>query len=220
MGVTAREPIRLLTISREFGAGGSDLGLLLGRRLGWRVLDQQFATELAGRVHCAECDAAALDEHAPSFFERLIGSFTVTAPEAAQIPPPLSPPDPDQLVAASRDVLTEAVQQLPLIVIGHGANVLFRGRPDLLRVRVSAPFDVRVERVARRAGLPLHDASQQVRYRDSDRAHYLQRYYHVDVHDPYQYDLHLNTGTFPLETAADLVVATITASERSAAVAP
>ena len=118
------------------------------------------------------------------------------------------------MAAAAREVLLEAVQNLPLIVVGHGGNCLFRGRPDVVRVRVTAPVDVRVRRVMRRSGLTPAQAAAAVRRRDSDRQHYLQRYYQTDLNDPNSYDLQINTGTVSLETAAQLVLGLIRSSDR------
>jgi hypothetical protein len=47
-----REPIRLVTISREYGAGGSELGVLLGEKLGWLVIDHELVRRLAARLSC------------------------------------------------------------------------------------------------------------------------------------------------------------------------
>jgi cytidylate kinase len=210
---TARAPIRLITISREFGAGGSELGVLLGRSLGWPVLDHELVTKLAARLSCDEGEVVAMDEHAPSFLERLAAVATVTAPESRVHARPWST-DPDCVAAAAREVLLEAAGNLPLIVVGHGGNCLFRGRPDVLRVRVTAPVDVRVRRVARRSGMSPTQAAAAVRRRDSDRQNYLQRYYQSDMNDPYSYDLQLNTGTVSLETAAQLVLGLIRSGDR------
>jgi cytidylate kinase len=209
----ARPPIRLITISREFGAGGSELGVLLGQNLGWPVLDHELVGKLAARLSCDEGEVVAMAEHAPSFLERLAAVATVTAPESRVHSPPWST-DPDCVAAAAREVLLEAAQNLPLIVVGHGGNCLFRGRADVLRVRVTAPVEVRVGRVARRSSLTLGQAAAAVRRRDSDRQQYLQRYYQSDVNDPNGYDLQINTGTVSLETAAQMVLGLIRSSDR------
>jgi hypothetical protein len=210
---TARAPIRIITISREFGAGGSELGVLLGRNLGWPVLDHELVGKLAARLSCDEGEVVAMDEHAPSFLERLAAVATVTAPESRVHARPWST-DPDCVAAAAREVLLEAARNLPLIVVGHGGNCLFRGRPDVLRVRVTAPVDVRVRRVAGRSGMSPTQAAAAVRRRDSDRQNYLQRYYQSDMNDPYIYDVQLNTGTISLETAAQLVLGLIRSGDR------
>ena len=197
-------PIKLITISREYGAGGSTLAGLLGARLGWRVLDRELIQQLARRLECETAEIAALDEHAPSFLDRLASSGLVTAPEAASHSMPWST-DADRVAALTRQVLLEEAEQPPLIVVGHGANCIFQDRPDVLRVRVAAPADVRIRRVMERTGAAPQQAAADVRHRDADRQHYLQRYFHTSVTDSCAYDLQVNTGTVPLETAAAII---------------
>ena len=200
-----RAPVQLVTLSREYGAGGSELGVLLGQMLGWPVVDHELVRQLAARLSCEEGEVVAMDEHAPSFLERLASVATVTAPESRVHSRPWNT-DPDCVAAAAREVLLEAAQHPPAIIVGHGGNCLFRGRADVLRVRVVAPFDLRVQRVARRTGAPPHRAAAEVRRRDADRQQYLQRYYKSDTNDPCGYDLQINTGTVSLEAAARLVM--------------
>jgi cytidylate kinase len=129
----------------------------------------------------------------------------VTAPESRVHSTPWTT-DPDCIAAAARELLLEAAERPPFIVVGHGGNCLFRDRPDVLRIRVTAPFDVRVKRVARRTGVTAQQAAADVRRRDADRQHYLQRYHQSNVNDACEYDLQINTGTIPLEAAAQLVL--------------
>src|SRR4051794_18711452 len=203
-----RQPIRLLTISREYGAGGSELGVLLGEKLGWLVIDHELVRRLAARLSCDEGDVVAMDEHAPSFLERLAAVATVTAPESRVHSSPWTT-DPDCVAAAAREVLLEAAENLPAIIVGHGGNCLFRGRPDVLRVRVTAPVELRVQRVVRRSNFTPAKAAAEIRRRDSDRQNYLQRYYRSDTNDPCSYDLQINTGTISLDSAVDLMLCLI-----------
>jgi cytidylate kinase len=201
-----REPIRIVTVSREYGAGGSELGLLLGSALGWPVLDRDLAQRLAKRLRCPSADVEQHHERAPRFLERIAAAFAVVPSDAPVLPDLNRAPDPDTLFEATRAVLLEAVRTPPLIVIGHGANCLLRDRRDVLRVRVTAPYTVRVRRVAERTGQPVHEAGADVRHRDADRRHYLERYYKKDPNDPCLYDLQINSATIPIEVAAQLVV--------------
>ena len=198
--------IRLITISREYGAGGSELGVLLGELLGWPVLDHGLIRQLAARLKCEEGEVVAMDEHVPSFLERLASVAIVTAPESRVHSSPWAT-DPDCVAAAAREVLLEAAQNPPVIVVGHGGNCLFRNRRDVLRVRVVAPFELRVQRVAQRTGVTAAKAAAEVRRKDADRQHYLQRYYQSNLNDPSEYDLQTNTGTISLDAAARLVLA-------------
>jgi CMP/dCMP kinase len=201
-----REPIQIVTLSREYGAGGSQLGLLLGSALGWPVLDRDLAERLAKQLRCRSADVEAHHERAPRFLERIAAAFTVVPSDAPVLPELSRSPSPDTLVEATRAVLLEAVRTPPLIVIGHGANCLLCDRRDVLRIRVTAPYPVRVRRVARRTGQSVDEAGADVRQRDADRRQYLERYYKKDTNDPYLYDLQINTATITLEVAAQMVV--------------
>ena len=201
-----REPIRIITLSREYGAGGSELGLLLGTALAWPVLDRDLAQRLAERLRCKSTDVEPHHERAPRFLERIAAAFSVVPSDAPILPELNRAPDPDTLVEATRAVLLEAVRTPPLIVIGHGANCLLRDRRDVLRVRVTAPYSTRVRRVAKRTGQSTSEAGADVRHRDADRRHYLERYYKKEPNDPCLYDLQINSATIPLEVAAQMVV--------------
>jgi cytidylate kinase len=206
---TDREPIRLITLSREYGAGGSELGVLLGESLGWPVLDRELARRIAQRLHCSHAEVEKLGERGPRLLERIASAFTVVPSDAPILPELSRAPDPDVLAEASRAVLLEAVRTPPLIVIGHGGNCLLAGRPDLLRVRVTAPFDIRVRRVVQRTGSSYAEAAADVRHRDADRRYYLERYYCQDPNEPCLYDLQINSATILLATAGQMIVALV-----------
>ena len=90
MHQNAREPVRLITLSREYGAGGSELGMLLGSELGWPVLDRDLAHRIAERLRCKHTDVEALDEHAPTWLERIAAVFAVVPSEAPILGAPYS----------------------------------------------------------------------------------------------------------------------------------
>lgn len=204
-----REPIRLITLSREYGAGGSELGVLLGGALGWPVLDQDLARRIAERLQCSHAEVEKLGERGPRLLERIASAFTVVPSDAPILPELSRTPDPDALAEASRAVLLEAVRTPPLIIIGHGGNCLLAGRPDLVRIRVTAPFDLRVRRVAKRTGSSFPEAAADVRHRDADRRYYLERYYQKDANEPCLYDLQINTATISLATAGQMIVSLV-----------
>jgi hypothetical protein len=170
-----------------------------------------MASRIAKRLRCDARMVEAIAERGPTLLERVISAFTVVPAEAPIVPDPAAPLDPNNFVAASRVVLDEAVRELPLVIIGHGANCYFAGRPDVFRVRVTAPYDLRVRRIVQRTGQSFDAAADDVRRHDENRREYLERYYRCNWNDPSAYDLQVNTGTIPLDTAADLVIGIVNA---------
>ena len=75
-------PTELITVSREFGAGGSELARKLGERLGWPVLDDDVACRCAKRLHIDTAAVERVREHSPTLLARLSAALLVAPPEA------------------------------------------------------------------------------------------------------------------------------------------
>jgi cytidylate kinase len=194
--------VRIVTISREFGSGGSDLARMLGERLGWRVIDRSLIEEVARRLGAPPEEIASLDEHVGGIVERLGSVFVRGTPEL-----PAPPPHPDALEIAevARAVIRDAANDPPIVVVGHGGQCLFRGRPDALHVRLVGPLEERVRRAAERLGLPPRAAEARARRADEDRHRYIRHHFHSDWNDPHLYDVALDTGGVGLEEAVELL---------------
>jgi cytidylate kinase len=200
------QPVTLLTITREFGAGGSELAAELGRRLGWRVLDREIVSLVARRLGVARTDVEARDEHAPGLLERIGTSLLRTSPDFVAAPETVRLPDPAEIAAASREVLLEAAASPPLVVVGHGGQSLFHGRPDALHVRLVAPLESRVRRICGRSPSGEREAAALAQRMDAERVAYVRRYFGRDWHDPLLYDLQVNTRAIGIAEAAAMVL--------------
>jgi cytidylate kinase len=196
----------LITISREFGAGASELGTLLGVRLGWRVLDADIPLAVAKRFGVVPDSLEQWDEHAPGLFEKIGKSFMLGSPDFVIDPDVAARPEPREIAEATRQVLLEASATPPLIVVGHGAQVIFRDRPHTLHLRLVAPIAARVQRIVARRSLAEKEATATALRVDNERAHYVKEYLGYDVRDPLLYALQINTGTVTMTEALALVL--------------
>jgi len=217
--MTTRGAVDLITISREYGAGGSELAALLGERLGWAVLDHALVERVADRLRLDARTVRTLDEHPPSLFARIASALLMSrtdVPLAVDTDEYLSP---DAVAEASRAAIVEAASTPPLIIVGHGGQSIFQDRPGTLHLRLGAPLQPRVERICRRQPCNPEKATAEVHRMDADRAAYVRRYHQRDWRDPLLYDLEINTGRVTIEEAAEIVVGLI-ASRAAANAAP
>ncbi len=201
--------IDLITISREFGSGGSDLALRLGAELGWPVLDRQLVEQVASRLQLDPRTVAMMDEHPPGLLARISSALLITRPESPIAVDSSDVLSPDAVAEATRAAMLDAVKSPPLIVVGHGSQCLFHDRPGTVHIRLVAPLDSRVRRICDREPCEPNIAAAQVRKMDSDRYAYVRRYYHGDWRDPLAYDLQINTGKVSIESAAAAVMALV-----------
>ena len=87
------------------------------------------------------------------------------------------------------------------VIVGRGAHFLLDGK-STLRVRVIAPLELRVGRVAHRDGLSDADARAKVLRIDGERVAFNRQHYNADIGDPGHYDLVVNAGTMGVEGGA------------------
>jgi cytidylate kinase len=197
-----------ITISREFGAGGSSVAQMVADRLRWRVVDNQVLEEVARRAGLSPDDVARREERGPSFIERLARALSAATPELLtndQVDPPEA--DEARLVKVTEQVVNDACEEGPAVLVGRAAVALLSRREDALHVRLVAPVANRIRVIAERFGIGDEEAERRIKATDANRDRYHRQWYHRDWRDPVNYHLTCNTGRLGLERTADLIVA-------------
>ena len=197
----------LITLSREYGAGAGDLAQRLGAALGWPVLDAGIPLAVAQRLGIPEDSLDEWDEHAPNFLESVGNALLLGSPEILIDPEYARRPVAREVADATRAVLLELTATPPVIVVGHGAQVLLGDRPRTLHLRLVAPIEVRARRVMERRRCSGQEAIAICDSVDRDRVHYVQQFLHRDVRDPLLYAMQINTGIVSMDDAVRLVSA-------------
>jgi cytidylate kinase len=188
----------ILTISREYGSGGREIGPLVARRLGYAYVDKErlFQDLEKGGPRWGRL-AREVDEVCPTFWERHDWEYRgyVAQVEALIL----------EYAAADRAVL-----------IGRGGSFLLQGVPFCLRVRLLATLEVRLERIMVRERLSRDAARRLITQVDGDRACYIKANYGGDWAEEDIYDLTLNTGSLTYDRVADMLAAALTDKDRLA----
>jgi len=195
----------MLTLSHQYGSGGSRIARDLGRRLNWSVWEKEIVRQLASQYKVAEEYVDAKDERVDSFIERMVGLFGMGGFESAyEIPPPLWLTD-AQLVRMTKTIIEEVAQEGQAIIVGRAGNRILAHHPGALHVFLFAPLAVRIERVMQAEGLNHAEAERRIAGMDRLRADYVHTFYHADWRDPAYYNLLIDSGVWGEEGAADLI---------------
>lgn len=198
----------IITISRMFGSGGSDIAARVARALGWSLLDNAVVDEVAERLGVSRAEVSSIEERPPSLTERIATAMAMSAPELAV---PID--DASMLVTAetrivdvTKRVLQEAVQQGNAVLVGRGAQALLADRPDALHVFCYAPKRFLVEYAIAHRGVNPATAEHDVDKVNRQREQYVRRHWGRDWRAVENYHLCLDSGRLGIERAADLVV--------------
>ncbi len=199
----------LITISRQYGAGGSAVAAKVADSLGWRVVDNELVERVAARAGLTPEDVASRDERVPSFIERLAQTVVAGTPEL-MVPPEAGtvPPTPSEsdLVRITERVVQEVAAEGKVVLIGRAAPAVLGLSGDALHVKVVASREYRIRVAAERLGLSPEEAAKMMDQTDKQRARYHREYYDRDWNDPVNYHMVLNTGVLGVNGAAELIV--------------
>src|SRR6266852_8550946 len=170
----------ILTLSHEMGAGGPEIGQQVAEQLGYKYVDHELITDTAHRYGLLEEKLEHLDESKPSLFERFDAETR-------------------RYLTVLQTALYEFAEQDRVVLMGRSGQWLLRGIPHGLRVRVMAPFDLRVKRLGKRLSEQMGEHTNprmvhdMARRDDTEKIGRMRYLYEVDVRDPALYDLVINT---------------------------
>jgi CMP/dCMP kinase len=195
----------VLTISHQYGSGGSLIARELGRRLGWSVWEKEIVRKIATQYKVSEEYIDAKDERVDSFIERMVGLFGMGGFESTyEIPPPLWLTD-AQLARMTRTIMEEVATAGHAIIVGRGGNLVLANHPRALHVFLWAPLEARIARVMEAEKLSHHDAERRISGMDKLRTDYVHTFYHTEWNDLTHYHLVIDAGVWGEAGTTDLL---------------
>jgi cytidylate kinase len=199
----------VITVTRQYASGGSEIARRVAAALGWTVIDNEFVDEVARRAGLPAATVAERDERAPGLLERLARTLAVASPEMFVSSEALAQPARDEatIVKLTERVIAEAAAHGRVVLVGRGAQAILAQRPDALHVYVVASKPWRVRLAVERLGVDPAKAERVVDETDRQRDQYVRTYYGRHRQDVVNYDLVVNTERLGLDGAAGLVVA-------------
>jgi cytidylate kinase len=198
----------LITVTRQYASGGSDIARLVAKALGWTLIDNEFVDQVARRAHLPAAEVAQLEERAPGLLERLARTLAAASPEMF-ISGSAPPVDADEatIVMMTERVIAEAAAEGRVVLVGRGAQAMLAQRDNALHAYVIASKPWRRKLAVERLGVDAANVDKVVDETDKQRDQYVNAYYGRDRQDLTAYDLVLNAERLGFEGAAGLIVA-------------
>jgi cytidylate kinase len=201
----------VITIAREYGAGGSEVAGLLAKELGADVVDKSLIAEVARRALLPAAEVAADDEQGRTLLERIGRAFgPVGGVVSGWMADPADLLDHHHLIiAATRTALREAAHSGNAVIIGRGAAAELRDEPGAFHVFLWAPEPDRVRAIRERLGCDETTALRKMHAVDASRATYVREAHGVDWRNRALYDLVINSARLGRAGAANAILGAI-----------
>jgi cytidylate kinase len=179
--------VAAIAIAREIGTAGTQVGQAVARVLGCPFVDREIIVEAARRYEVAADALADVDERAPSFWQRFDRERR-------------------RRLVFIRAALLDRLAGGSCVVTGRVAPLLLLDVPFVLRVRVVAPLEVRVRRVAAEAQVDEDTARGRIEDYERELAAQVEFLFDLDWRDPTHYGLVVNTAQLAIEDCAAIVL--------------
>jgi len=209
----------VITIGRQFGAGGTSVGEMLARKLHADLLESRIIDEVAHRLQLPKEEVEAEDEQPGSLLARLLvalGSAStepLVPPEAAAWQPPNTDPAFDTRKAVleiTQHVIEEAARTGNVVIVGRGGAYILRDFPGALHVFLRAAEAVRVKAIMARYDITSEEeARRRLKRTDENWTAYIKQVYGHDRNLASHYDLVLDTGRLGYERAVKVILSAI-----------
>jgi cytidylate kinase len=191
--------VRVITVSRQFGAGGEVLAGILARELDFLLVNREIITEgLAGLGLPAQLTRFDSKSATPDEQEKKRRFY----------------------LTALHDYIMELAKGQSIVLLGRGGQFLFRDHPGAFHIRVQAPLEQRIQWVQEIFHLDAKSASRMVQERDRSKKRYTRQVFNHSWTDIDLFDLVINTGKVTVQGAARVALQAISLNNEDSVVRP
>lgn len=192
----------VITIDRQYGSGGREIGRRVAERLSVPFYDEallDMAAEKAG-LH-PEVVRSAEEQRTSSLLYGAVTGMVHRGAHAGPVQLPIT----DQVFLVQSEIIRELAEKGPCVIIGRAADYVLREHTPALHVFVHGDVEVRVARCLRFYGIDEQEARDRIRKIDKRRASYYQFFTHKSWGAAESFHLSLDVGLFGADGCAALI---------------
>ena len=195
----------VITISRQFGTGGHEIGAELARRLQVKLLDKQILNEVAKRNRVVEEAMEKIETRNPlwrddftNFYQTYMSKVEYDGAEHDQTS--------HELFDAQAEAIRKIASKESCIIVGRCGFHIFADHPNSLKIFIHSSEDCRKRRIAEKYGLDMRDAAAMVVDNDYSRELYTKTFTGKDWTDARNYDISIDVRKFGINGAVDFLM--------------
>ena len=199
----------IITIGRQFGSGGKEIGIRVAKELGIPFYDKELLQEAAKKSGLCEKIFENFDERPKSLLYSIaMDSYMISLPGRRVGDSPAQ-----QVYLATFDTIRHIAAQGPCVMIGRCADYALADDPNHLSLFIYAPMDVRIQRVAKRQNITPEEARKLIIKTDKRRASYYEYYSSQKWGAVGSYDFCLDSSYLGLGGTVELIQAMVAHKE-------
>lgn len=194
---------KVITIGRQFGSGGRDIGKLLSEKLSIPYYDKELVSMAAEKSNMdTEVLSSADEKAANSFLYSLVNSNPIKGINTMYYDMPIN----DKLFIAQSDVIKGVASKSSCIIVGRCADYVLEDTDAVcINVFIHAPLNFRINRVAEALSITHAQAKDKIIKTDKKRRSYYNYYSNREWDKIENYDLCIDSSKIGFENAAEMI---------------
>lgn len=195
---------KVITISRQFGSGGHEIGEKLAARLDIPLYDNQLVSLAARELGFAEEHVERADESALDSFLAAYNVAPLSYPSFINTTSYMQSLD-IQVYQKQSEIIRTLADKGPCVIVGRCADHILKDRVDCINVFICAEKEDRIKRIAERYDLTGRKAAERIRKTDRERKFYYETYTGLEWGSIYSHQALLNVSLLGIDKVVDLL---------------
>jgi len=200
----------IVTISRQFGAGGLTLGKMIAERLQHNLFDNEIIQLVAQKAKVSDNWVMSVEKEAGGKFQKFISGIVPKSLVDRILDEKLGYIDEEIYVDLLHKIITKIADEGNAVIIGRGSQYILKDREDVKSILLVAQKEDRVKFIESHYDLSFKQAFQSVTNDDKRRVNLYRKFGKEDYDEPGLYHLVFNTSNVDLDKVCNLVCMLIT----------
>lgn len=198
----------VITVNRQFGTGGHEIGAALADRLGVKLIDRQILLAVARKFNLSEQQATELENRRPSWWEDFSKFYKAFA-DVNHYSPENKEITSRQLFYAQVAAMRKIAGEESCVVVGRCGFDVFANHSNKLSFFLHSSLEKRIERIMRKYGVDETEARIMIEDNDYTRELYTKTFTGKNWYDCSNYDVTLDVTKFGVNGATDFLMGII-----------
>ncbi len=202
----------IITIGREYGSGGREIGQALAKRLGIAFYDKELITLAAKKSGLSDEFIASNEQRVRSgLMHSLAASSAYHTGFFANQYLPLA----ENIFIAQSQVIRTIADKESAVIVGRCADYVLEGRENTINVFIHAPIEARVKRIMALHGVDEAAAMKEIARSDKERGNHYFRYTDMKWGKAQNYDICINSALMGIEKTVEVLAQLAQIEERA-----
>lgn len=196
----------VITLSRQMGSGGTYIGYLLAKELGYKYIDREILRQAAKHLKTEATWLENYDERSSGLLANVLRGFSLGTPETSLVSPQSRPVYDRELFTLECSIMNDVADRYNAVIIGRGGFYALRNRPGVLRVFIHAPLEFRIKRFMQvKKGVSREEARSEIEESDKRKAKFIKDMVGINWTNSLNYHMCIDASRVGIQSSVEMI---------------